>query len=290
MRILIIATILAAGSFATAGELTKEQCLEAHSRGQDVREQGKLSLARKLFLVCAQASCPALVQNDCARFADDLARLQPTASFVARDGNGVDLPDTTVYVDDVLVVTRLDDGRPHDIDPGKHTVRFTNGGHEHVVTIVIGSGEQGRTIVATFGAPSHPAAAATTTPARPEPPKHDLVVHTTHPPGSRVVALTGGALAVAAIGFGVFELTRVPSACDLSAHQCSAAPGDPVFGDAQHAVHLANLAWAAAGIGLVTAAGATVWYYSGAKTNKERLAVAPWVAPGTGGLVLAGSL
>jgi hypothetical protein len=36
-------------------------------------------------------------------------------------------------------VTRID-GEPHDVDPGNHTVRFTNGGKEQVVTVVVGSG------------------------------------------------------------------------------------------------------------------------------------------------------
>ena len=73
------------------------------------------------------------------------------SSFAARDATGADLPDTTVYIDDVLVVTRLDDGKPHDVDPGKHTVKFSNGGHDSV-TVVIGAGEQGRTVAATFDA------------------------------------------------------------------------------------------------------------------------------------------
>src|SRR5580698_9801949 len=102
------------GSLARAGELSKEECLDAHSRGQDAKDQNKLSLARKLFLTCAQAACPTLVQNDCARFADDLSRLQPTVTFVARDTTGADLPDTSVYVDGALIVTRID-GAPHDI-------------------------------------------------------------------------------------------------------------------------------------------------------------------------------
>ena len=89
------------------------------------------------------------------------ARCSRRVSFVARDVSGVDLPDTTVYVDDVLVVTRLDDGRPHDVDPGNHTVRFpTAARRSRSSTVVIGSGEQGRTVAATFGSPQTPSAPA----------------------------------------------------------------------------------------------------------------------------------
>jgi len=36
------------------------------------------------------------------------------------------------------------------LDPGKHTVRFTSGGKDQTVTLVVGTGEQGRTVIATF--------------------------------------------------------------------------------------------------------------------------------------------
>src|SRR5215469_13220985 len=87
--------VVGATSVAWAGGPTKEECLDAHSKGQDARESGQLSLARKLFLTCAQPSCPGLVQGDCARFSDELDKIQPTVSFAARDAGGADLPDTT---------------------------------------------------------------------------------------------------------------------------------------------------------------------------------------------------
>ena len=63
-----------------------------------------------------------------------------------------------------------------------------------------------------------------------------------------------------------------------------------MFEDAQRATHLANLGWAGAAVGLAAATGAVIWYVTGAKTTKERLAVAPWLAPGAGGFAVAGSL
>ncbi len=87
-HVLAMALVLVGASSAFAGDLTKEECVDAHSKGQDAKEQGKLSLARKLFLTCAQTSCPSVVQGDCARFADDLSRMQPSMTFAARDGSG----------------------------------------------------------------------------------------------------------------------------------------------------------------------------------------------------------
>src|SRR5262245_47824425 len=105
---LFLAGICATSSVAAAraDEVSKEVCIDSHSKGQDARQQGKMSLARRLFMTCAQSACPALVQDDCARYADELDRLQPVLSFAARDAAGNDLPDTAVYIDEELLMTR----------------------------------------------------------------------------------------------------------------------------------------------------------------------------------------
>lgn len=287
----LIAVLLALSVPAFAGP-SKDECVDAHGKGQDAKEQGKLSLARKLFLTCAQTSCPALVQGDCARFADELSRMQPSISLVARDTNGADLPDTTVYVDDVLMVTRLDDGKPHEIDPGKHVVKFTNNGRDRVVTIVIGSGEQGRTVSATFDAPQaatppRPNLMLTQDPVRPKPQGPKV----THPTGAKVLIYGGALAAVGGIGLGIFEMTRVPSNCSISTHQCAAPPGDPSITDARNAMSTANIGWMVGAVGVAAVAGGITWYVTGKKTEKEEhMAVAPWASPTGGGLAIGGSL
>jgi hypothetical protein len=291
-RVALVATAcLFAGSVAYAGDLTKEECVDAHSRGQDAKEQNKLSLARKLFLTCAQPACPSLVQGDCARFADELSRMQPSITFVARDGAGTDLPDTTVYVDGALVVTRLD-GSSHDVDPGSHTVKFQNGSKEQVMTVVIGSGEKGRTVAATFGSPPSPNAPATT--ARPDLSiKRAPIVRTTHPKGSKALIIGGAALTVGGAALGVVGILRVPSNCTLSSHQCAAPPGDPSIANASSAVKMSDYGWAIGITGVVALAVGTYWYTSGAKKetdNEEHVAVTPWLAPTGGGLAISGAL
>jgi hypothetical protein len=285
---LVIAASLAASSLASAGELTKEECLDAHSRGQDAKEQNKLSLARKLFLTCAQPACPALVQGDCARFADDLSRIQPSITFAARDGSGADLPDTTIYVDGVLVVTRLD-GAAHDIDPGSHTIKFQNGSREKVITVVIGSGEKGRTIAATFGSPQI---------VPPPPPivRPDVAVHraprsyTKHPGGAKALIYGGTVLVAAGAALGIAGVLRVPSTCSLSTHECAAPPGDPSLSNASSAMVMTDYGWTLGITGIAAIALGTYWYLYGAKTVTERVAVTPWIGPTGGGVAVAGAL
>ncbi len=270
----IIIAILCVASIASADELSKEQCIDAHSRGQDAKATGQLTLAKKLFLGCAQAGCPAIVQSDCARFADDLARLQPSLSFGARDGAGADLPDTTVYLDDALVATRLDDGKPHEVDPGKHVVRFANGGREQILTVVVGTGEQGRAVVATFAAPV----------ARPTP--VSLAV-TRHPAGAKIAIGIGIGVAVAGAAIAVWGIRELPASCSLGDHLCAAAPGDPVFAKATSGVRTFDVGVVAGGMGLAALAGGVLWYATGGRTTRE---IAPWTTQGGAGVSVSGSL
>lgn len=286
--VLLLGIAIASPAFADGP--SKEVCVESHSKGQDARDQGKLSLARKLFLTCAQQTCPALVQGDCARFADDLGRTQPSIGFVARDGNGADLPDTTVYVDEMLVTTRID-GTLHELDPGKHSIKFVHAGKEQLVTVVVGSGEKGRSVSATFGAATPPPAltGTTTTPAKPVEP----VETTTHPKGAKVMIIAGGAMAVGGIALGVFGMTRVPDGCSISSHECAAPPGDPVFDEASSAMRLVNIGFIAGGVGIAATVGGLVWYFKGSKTTKEasdQQALKPWLVPGGGGISFTGRL
>lgn len=274
---------LLGGSSAAADEVSKEVCIDSHSRGQDAREQGKLSMARMLFITCAQSQCPALVQDDCARFADELNRLQPWLTFAARDERGNDLPDTVVYVDEQLLLTRLDDGKAHAVDPGRHVVRFSHAGRDESITIVVGSGEKGRTVVATFAAASSasgavPATHTEQTPVPAAPPRSK---------GARALIIGGAALTAVGAALGIAGLVRVPSSCSLSSHDCAAPPGDATFDDAEQAVRWSNVGWTSAGVGAAVLTGGLIWFFKSGKTERDDdTQVAPLVAPGGGGISL----
>ena len=277
MRI-ALAILLACASVAQAGDLTKEECLDAHSKGQDAKDAGKISLARKLFLTCAQSSCPNLVQGDCARFADDLGRLQPTISFAARDSAGADLPDTTVYLDGVLLLTRID-GEPHDVDPGNHTVKFTNAGRDDVVTVVVGSGEKGRTVVGTFQAPEGPKAVAG--PALSKSPPPQPTVRTTHAPAAKYLIIGGGVAALGGAALSFYGYSKIPANCSLSSHECAAPPGDPAFGKASSAVKDVDYGMIIGGVGLAALAGGLIWYATSGHEERDTTLL---IGPGSVGL------
>lgn len=246
---------------AEAAPPTKDECVQAHGKGQDLRESRQLADAKRLFLVCAQQTCPALIQSDCARFGEELERTVPSVSFTARDAKGRDLPDTQVFVDDKLVATGLGDGKAYDVDPGSHHVKFVHAGATVSVDVVAAVGEKGRNVIANFdsgGGPGAPGGSqlagssqggTTTEPAEPSRPVFPLVV-----------AGVGGAALITGVILAVVGNGKVPSACNTSNDTCKAAPGDKVFDDASSARKLTNAGLGIAIGGLAVGIGGLVWY------------------------------
>lgn len=275
-------SLLAAQQEAAA--IPKEACLDAHGRGQDLREKGQLTRARQMFMTCAQSSCPSLVQGDCARFVEEVDRMVPSVSFGARDEKGTDLAATSVYVDDQLIATRLDDGKSYEFDPGRHSVRFVHQDKETTLTLVLNQGEKARTVVAAFNDPRHADGhdASSSAPAVPAPP-------TPHRPAFPLVVAGAGAAALVAggviIGLGI---AKVPSNCSYSSKDCAAIPGDPSFSQAHDGASLANLGIGVGIGGAVVLVGGLVWYFTRTPVlpTKETGAarVLPWIGPGTGGV------
>jgi hypothetical protein len=262
------AFVAVAGSAGAAP--TKDECLEAHSRGQDQREAGHLALARDSFAVCSQPACPALVQSDCAEFTEQLSRLSPTVSFAARDQAATDLPDTEVYVDGALVARRLDEGRSYDMDPGKHSIRFVHGERSVLLNVVINQGEHGRNLIASFvdATDQLPASPFAVPPAR----RDD---GSTRPEAKRpvlplIVAIGGGAaLATGAVLMGV-GFGKIPGNCSLGSHECTSPPGDAAFGDAHGGVTLVNAGLGTAIAGAVLGISGLVWYFTQSPVAEAR--------------------
>jgi hypothetical protein len=190
-----------------------------------------------------------------------------------------------VYVDDVLIATRLDDGKSYDFDPGKHFIRFVHDGKETTMKAILNQGEKGRTIVATF---SEINAASTSAPdARPLPPQ----------PKRPILPLAVAGIGAAAVATGVVlyavGVHQVPAQCSLSTKECAAPPGDHVFDEASHGASLANLGM---GVGLGGAAvlvGGLVWYFIQPPASPSQAAsngvVQPWIGRGSGGLAVSSS-
>ena len=272
-----------ADAHAARAAAPKDECVEAHSRGQDQREKGQLTRARSTFLACAQSSCPALIQGDCARFGEELDRLVPSVSFGARDARSGDLPGTSVFVDDVLMATRLDDGKSYDLDPGKHVIRFVHDGKDSTLRVVLNQGEKGRTLVATFADIN----AQTKEVAEP------VVQQPKRPALPLVVAGLGAAGLATGVVLMAIGLHDVPSQCSVSTRDCAAPPGDKAFEEANHGVNMANMGLGVGLAGTAVLAGSLIWYFTQPLTPPTQSAraslVTPWVGQGSGGMSFQGA-
>jgi hypothetical protein len=257
----VVVAICLFSSSSRAG--AREECVEAHGRAQDLRERGQLARAKQTFLICAQSSCPTLVQQDCARNSEELGQLVPTVTFSARDGSATDLPITTVYVDDTLFASRLDDGRTYEVDPGKHTIRFVHDGKETSLKVVLNQGERGRLLVATF--------------VEHAPPRRESIETTelpsNEPSRSAFPLVVAGVGAAAAVTGGVlFALGSegVPGQCSTSTRECAAPPNDPSLAKAESSVRLANTGLAIGISGTISLVGGLIWYFVQPKTTDSK--------------------
>ena len=251
---------------------TKEECLEAHGRGQDQQESGHLALARDSFAVCSQPSCPGLVQSDCARFSEELARLSPSVTFAARDDGTQDLPDTEVYVDGALVARNLEEGRTFDIDPGRHAVRFVHRGRSVLLNVIVSEGEHGRPVVATFADRAEPVLADA--PHGSPETSHSAAkapADASKRGGFPLILAVGGgaALVTGAVLLGV-GFAKVPDNCSIQTNECAAPPGDPAFDAAHAGVSLVNAGLTTAIAGAVVGVGGLIWYFAQSPGREQK--------------------
>jgi len=206
-----IALALALPSAPALADLTKDQCIDANSKAQDLRRDGKLSAAREQLRSCSNPSCPAIVSDDCTRRLDDLEKAQPTIVFDAKDGTGRDVSAVKVSVDGRPLADRLD-GAPLQVDPGEHAFVFTMGDQPPVTqTFVLKEGEKERRERVVIGAP---AALAAPQPApegaRPSPAPPAGEAPSSGMGTTKIVGLAAGGVGVAGLALGsVFGLMTI---------------------------------------------------------------------------------
>jgi hypothetical protein len=140
-------------------------CIAAHAEGQRERHAGHLSSARDRFVACARDACPELVQKDCAVFLAEVVASMPTMVVEVEEA-GRAITEGHLRVDDV---ERPLDGRAIELDPGRHTLRFTaKDGREATVVAIAREGEKNqRALVELAPAPAPPRPTAVLAPVRP---------------------------------------------------------------------------------------------------------------------------
>jgi hypothetical protein len=210
------ALLLLPGSAAAQGDAEAEAqvCADAYHKTQELRIEGKLRAARDQAATCAKSSCPTAVRDGCAKWLPELRDAIPTIVISARDGDGKDVTDVKVFVDEELIAESLT-GFPIELDPGRHALRLEREGEPPVnESIVVTEGAKNRPVDVTIGAPSTPL----TTPDDTTPSEHDDGL----PPGPFIL----GGLGIAALGafaglaiVGTQEVDDMRGTCGLT-HSC----------------------------------------------------------------------
>jgi len=201
--------VMAASTTALAGEGVaraddREQCASAADQAQQLRDEGKYRRAREQLILCARDVCPAPIKRDCLEWLSQVESTAPTVVFGAKDGTR-DLSEVKVFVDGVAVTERLD-GKPVQMDLGKHTVKFEYQGQTKEEDVIIGAGQKNRNVTVTFTGAA--AGAGPTGPTAPAPSEGGG--------GSLVPAIVVGGVGVLALGsFAFFGLGGKSDVSDL---------------------------------------------------------------------------
>jgi hypothetical protein len=278
---------------ATALAVTKDQCVDADTEGQSLRRHGKLSAARERLRVCADATCPGLVRDDCTQRIDEIERAQPTIVFAAHDEAGRDLAAVAVTMDGQPFADRLD-GAALPADPGQHDFVFSSEGQPPVTrTIVLREGEKGRREVVVIARPASVAASTSSSAAPPPPPAPSSGAQTT-------IGLVAGAAGIVAIGVGAVFGVMASSSWSSSQSEC-ASPSDcsnhaQAVSDHDAASTEATVSTVGFALGgALLAGGLVLWLTAPKDTSPEAssearsIRVAPTVGRRGAGVALGGS-
>jgi hypothetical protein len=190
----VIAFALAGTSVTANARADDKSCMAAAAKGQELRDEGKLVDAKPFFQQCAETSCPAPIPGYCADWLADLNKKMPSIVLRATDENGRDVADATAVIDGKRSVAV--DGRPVEVDPGKHTVKVSRGGGTFEDVIIVAQSEKDRIVVAKL-TPA-PATSAVAQPKKKDEPSRGGV-----PIASIVAWGIGGAALLSFAGFGL---------------------------------------------------------------------------------------
>ncbi len=249
-----IALVVALSCATTFARADDKECMAAASKGQELRDEGKLTEAKPLFQRCAESSCPAPIPGYCSEWLADVNKKMPSVVFRAVDESGRDITDATAQIDDGR--SAAVDGRPVEIDPGKHTLRITRGGSKPFEeAIVVAQGEKDRIVVAKLVAAAPVLVSA---------PTKDEAAGTKSrvPTASWIAWGIGGAALLTFAGFGL----KARSDFDDYQARCGSRCTTDERNDVATSVTIADVSLV---VGLVAAGVGTVLYLVQPKTAAE---------------------
>jgi hypothetical protein len=256
-----------APAVSRAAEPSKQECVSANERAQDLRRAAQLREAKKELAVCMSAGCPAPVREDCAARLSEVDAAMPSLVFVAKDRGGNDMSAVLVTMDGLPFADNLD-GTAVAVDPGEHKFIFEGEGlpaTEKVV--VVHEGDKSRHVNVVLGG------TAADLPA-------DSQEGLFSPKNRRTIGMAvGGAGALGVLvgtAFGIVAKSTYDHAWDECGKDARSCPPQGVS-DGKAAHDQASVSTVSFVTGALLLAGGAVLYFSAPKV--PQVAVGPRVGP-----------
>ncbi len=290
---LAVVTLLLSPSTARA-DMTKVQCIDANTKGQDLRRDGRFSAAREQLRICATPSCPAILSDDCAKRLDELDREQPTIIFDAKDGSGRDLSLVNVTVDGAPLAEKLE-GTALPVDPGEHVFVFTEPDQAPVTkTFVLKEGDKERRERVVVGPALMPAATSPTSAgSSSSPPTESRGGIGTQ----KTLGLVAGGVGVVGVVLGAVFGAMTLSEASQQQKDCASATNCLHYSQAssEHSAGATDRTISTVGFiagGALIAGGAALFFTAGHPSEvpaSTGLQLVPGVGPGSAGILLKGA-
>jgi hypothetical protein len=257
--IFLLPVLVLASSVASAAEPTKQECVSANERAQDLRRAAQLREAKKELAVCVSASCPAPVREDCATRLSEVDAAMPSLVFVAKDRAGNDLSGVLVTMDGLPFAENLD-GTAVPVDPGEHKFIFEGEGLPATEKIlVVHEGDKSRHVNVVLGGVADAPADA----------QQDGLLSPAHRQRTIGIALGGaGALGfVLGTAFGIAAKSTYDHAwsneCQQDARMCTSQG----VSDGKAAHDQATISTVSFVVGALLLAGGAAFYFTAPKAS-----------------------
>ena len=297
---------VAAWSASALADPTKDQCIDADTRAQTLRMQGKFHDARAALEVCTSSACPAMVRQDCTERLDELNRVAPSLIFDVKDSSGRDVSDASVTMDGKPLVARIG-AEAVPVDPGDHDLVVSARGHlPNKLHVLVHEGDKDRRVAVTVGTAAvepEPEEKPETTAA--PPPARSTEEHAEQPP-EKPAASSGSGMRVAAVAFGITGIAGLVlggvfaglasdnwnnSKALCSDALCPSATRPDAVSDHDTALGFANASTATFIIGGALAATGIILFILAPhhQTESGAIRATPMIGAGGGGLMLSGA-
>jgi hypothetical protein len=262
-RWLCVFSFAALSAPAVAAPKTKDKnaCVTAFVEAQKLRKSGSLVKARAELVTCAQTSCPEVVRDKCVAWLPEVEAETPSVILVAKSGDGSDLTDVEVHIDQESATRRID-GQSIPLDPGEHVFVFRRGDERKEQRVVLSARNKDRQVEVSFieDAPK-PAP-------KPKPRKKSVPVG---------VYVLGGVGVVALGSFGYFGITALRDRSDLK-ERCAPGCTQDEKESVDRKLLIADISLGVAVVSL----GAATWIFLGNRGESGEVAVQAQPAPGGG--------